>query len=477
MPTIRVVNQPNKRHGHLAFNAIRESRWVVLSVVVITLFGPALLTLQGLDARRVNASPTMTGGAVMPAALPPSEDQTVHIPYFIDQGDMTSTLTLNNNMLNASEATVTVFNSKGESFTAPTITLPSQNIELFNLRELTAAARGDFHSGSVRVSYHGPSMAVTCQVSAASAIRHVAFESVETSPMEFASSRLDSIAWARDEETRASAALTNTTTGTVTVNLNAGASVKSLTLSAHETQVIELREFLENRQGATATVIHIEHSGIPGAIIATGFALNEKTGFSCNLPFVDRAAAKTSQLAGAHVRLGRAAEKEGFPAGTRFSAPLLVANVGDAATDAHVLVDYTDGGVVNRADIAKLNLAPQEVRQVDLASELARRGIIGPVDDAGVDIKYSGEPGTVIARLTSVDKSSDFAFDVPVKDPLAEMLRVGGSYPWRLDNGYTTVLHLKNTIDKLVYALVQVRYAGGTYNLERLPLEPFQRSR
>jgi hypothetical protein len=66
------------------------------------------------------------------------------------------------------------------------------------------------------------------------------------------------------------------------------------------------------------------------------------------------------------------------------------------------------------------------------------------------------------------------AYDVPIKDPLAEMLRVGGSYPWRLDGGFTTVLHLKNTINQPVFALVQVRYNGGSYNLERLPLQPYQ---
>src|SRR5438067_281386 len=68
----------------------------------------------------------------------------------------------------------------------------------------------------------------------------------------------------------------------------------------------------------------------------------------------------------------------------------------------------------------------------------------------------------------------DLAFDVPIKDPLAEVMRVGGSYPWRLDSGFTTVLHLKNTINQPVFALVQVRFAGGSYNLERLPLQPFQ---
>jgi hypothetical protein len=271
-----------------------------------------------------------------------------------------------------------------------------------------------------------------------------------------------------------SVALTNTTTDQLTVSISSTTRIKSLTLNAHETNVVDLKDFLVNRQDVRAALIRIEQNGMPGAVIVTGFALNERTGFSCNLPFVDRATSKTTHLAGAHVRVGKPDGKEGFPAGTRFNAPLLVVNAGDKPTEARVFVDYTISGVAGRAEVTKLELAPDQVQQVELSLAMARLAGTGPLDDAGVDIEYSGSPGAVIARLTSVDQSGDLAFDVPVKDPLAEMLRVGGSYPWRLDGGFTTVLHLKNTINKPVFALVQVRYQGGSYNLERLPLQPYQ---
>jgi len=80
----------------------------------------------------------------------------------------------------------------------------------------------------------------------------------------------------------------------------------------------------------------------------------------------------------------------------------------------------------------------------------------------------------VIGRLTSVDTTGDFSFEVPIKDPLAGMNRVSGSYPWRLDQGYNTVLHLKNTIDKEVNALIQIRYKDGTYNPELIKIAPYQ---
>jgi hypothetical protein len=54
------------------------------------------------------------------------------------------------------------------------------------------------------------------------------------------------------------------------------------------------------------------------------------------------------------------------------------------------------------------------------------------------------------------------------------MNRVSGSYPWRLDQGYNTILHLKNTIDKEVNALIQIRYNNGAYNPELIKIAPYQ---
>lgn len=478
MRTTTVANPPSQGLFSQGSKRVLVSNLFLVFVMVITFSVSALLTVDGLKSRRVNASAITSpanSDAVDQAPVPmASDDQIMSYAYFIEQGDMKSTLRLNNNLLAPMKATVAFFNSQGESFPAPLITLPPQDVQRFRIADLTANALGDFHAGSVQVFYHGPPMAVTGQISVASASSHVNFESFPTMAMGFASSRLDGIVWTPDADTQASAALNNTTVDMLTVKIGTATNIKPLILNAHETKVVDLREFLINGQDAGSALIRIEHNGPPGAIIATGFALNEKTGFSCNLPFIDRATAKTAHLAGAHVRFGRPGSGEGFPAGTRFKAPLLIANTGEQPTEARVFVDYTIAGVAGRAEIAKLELAPNEVRPVELSSAIARFAGAGPVDDAGVDIEYSGNPGAVIARLTSLDQSGDYAFDVPIKDPLAEMLRVGGSYPWQLDDGFSTVLHLKNTINKPVFALVQVRYPGGSYNLERLPLQPYR---
>ena len=144
MSNIPVAVQPGQEPLRPASRSVRKSRLFLLFVVMITFFVPALLTLHGLKARRVDAS-TTTGPeitvAAMPAPVPPpSDDQIMSFAYFIEQGDMNSTLRLNNNLLSPMTATVTFFNIHGESFTPPVLTLPPQDVQRFSIAELTANA-------------------------------------------------------------------------------------------------------------------------------------------------------------------------------------------------------------------------------------------------------------------------------------------------------------------------------------------------
>jgi hypothetical protein len=470
MKKLRYVGAARNYRAQFILGSVPRFR-LGLVIVVVSFLMSALAVLERGQQPPVSASTSA-------ACAQSVEDHIVNIPYFAESEGMASTITLNNNLIEASEVKLTIFNHKGEPFTPPPITLRPNSVERVSLKSLTEAAKGDFTSGSIQVSYRGVSMAVTSQVSITSDRLRLSFESPETSMMDYSSAHLDGIVWAPDRDTRPFVALTNTTAGKLTATITAtqrqDRQLEPVILDPHETRVIDLKEFLAFGKGVSAALVSLEHDGAPGALVTAGFAINEKTGFSCNLPFADRSTAKSSQLSGAHVRFGAADPKGGFPAGTTFLAPLVIANASKAPSKAHIYVDYTAGSEGKRADLGMMNLAPQEVRQVELSKELARRGVKGPVEEAGVDIEYSGQPGAVIARLTSADKSGDYSFDVPIKDPMAGSMRGSGGYPWRLDGGHNTVVHLKNTVDKPVHAIVQVRYDGSSYNLERIKMGAHQ---
>lgn len=261
----------------------------------------------------------------------------------------------------------------------------------------------------------------------------------------------------------------------ITVVAQAGLQTRAITLGPRETQVLQLRDFIVSGQDKSpATLLTLESSGAPGSLVATGFAYNESNGFSTNLLFVDRSTIKTRMLAGAHFKFGLVNFNSELPQRATFRAPLALANPTDTPVLANIAVDYTLNGIVNRVDLGRIKIGAKQIKQFDLSQELADRGLTGLVDDAGIQITYNGQPGSLLARLTSLDKTGDFVFDTPIKDPLAESFRVSGNYPWRLDRGYNTVVHLKNITNKEVYAVAQIRYEGGSYNPDKIRLAPYQ---
>jgi hypothetical protein len=333
-----------------------------------------------------------------PSCKMPAEDHFLNFAYFVESSDLTSTLVLNNNTRDPQIVRLTIFNHQGDPFQLPPLSLPAQQVSRFSLHDLLKDTNGDFSSGNLQVFYHAMGMGVTGQVTMTSAKHRYSFDSYPTEAMMFASTRMDSILWLPDKRTEARVALTNTASTAITVTISsvqdAQKQEKNIYLNPRETKVVNLREFVaEPVREPSATLLSLTHNGAPGDLITTGFTLNNKNGFASNLLFVDRATATSNKLAGAHVRIGQAAASDGFPAGTTFSAPLVVANSSDLPSEVRVVVDYTIDASPHRVELTSFTLAAQEIKQLDLAQELARRGVSGPVDEAGVDISYSGRTG------------------------------------------------------------------------------------
>lgn len=456
------------------------SRHFRISVVLLTLWLtlPALSWCQAPPSQNPPAPPP---GAPMPM---PSGMQMTNIPYFTLRDGMNSTLTLNNTALEqVPNVTVTIYNSEGRSQVLPAITLEGHSFKQIELRDVVASDL--FDSGSLEVSYMGTPMLVTCQLSVSSTDKRVSFESREQSMMDFESSNLNGILSVPDKA-EGFLAMTNVAANPVKVTLSIGSKTKVFALQPHETQVAKLNEEL---QGRSVSLVALQHDGKPGSIVTTGFVLDLKNGYSATFMMHDPKLMRSSLLAGAHVRFGQPDAAEGFPDGTLFRAPLLLANVSDQPVNAHVSADYTSreklkmSPIANKQDtqdtlstaaIRDVNIAPGDVQTIELAQEMARFDIDGPVLEAGVEIAYDAAPGALIALLTSVDQSGDYAFEVPIKDPSAIGEMPQGVYPWTLENGVVSTLHLKNYTDKKQLARLEVRFAGGTYSPKMLVLAPHQ---
>src|SRR5262249_46007132 len=291
-----------------------------------------------------------------PSCHMPVEDHHLNFAYFVESGNLTSSLVLNNNTLDPQDVRVNIFNYNGQLFSLP-LSLPAGQVARLSVKDLLKDVPGDFSSGNIQVFYHAMGMGVTGQVTITSAKQRYSFDSYPTEAMMFASTRQDGILWLPDNRTQARVALTNTGSATFAATVSVGQKQNSIKLASRETKVVNLNEFVgEPGNGPIVALLNLTHTGVPGELIATGYTFNEQNGFASNILFTDRATLKSTRLAGAHLRFGRARAGEGLPAGTVFNAPLVVANIGNASSEIRVSVDYTIGAVPRRVELAPFTL-------------------------------------------------------------------------------------------------------------------------
>ncbi len=400
-------------------------------------------------------------------------EQSANIPYFTLRDGMNSTLTLQNRAPSETVARVTLFSMDGRSQgLAPIAIAPYSFIEL-DLRGVVED--GEFKSGNIQVAFTGLPMILAAQISITSSQHPLSYESRAQVAMDFMSTKLNGILWLPRPGAEGSLAITNVATTSVAVHLESGGKQETLTLASHNTRVVKFDEEL-NRPSSTPVLVKLQHDGLPGDIITTGFVLDSGTGYSSGFTMFDSSIMNSSELGGVHFRFGVADPREGFPEGTSFRAPLLLANVGSQRARAQVSVDYTTStNQVDHVSLKKLDIAPGDVQRIELTEDLALLGITGPVQEAGLEITYDAPPGTLIAQLTSFDQTADFSFEVPIKDPHASNEQMEGIYPWTIRNGVRSVLHLKNTTADPATALLIFELPGGKfYQPSRIALQPFQ---
>jgi len=456
---------------HLTEDALRLSAGLVLGISLLT-SNPAHVLAQ---APGHNHEPSNSSA---PLEL---SDQVTSLPYFTLRDGMSSQLTLFNSAPAPTTVTATIFNTEGRPYSPQPIVLDAHSFKTIQLKDIVPES--DFDSGSIELAFRGINMtALTTQVSIYSLEKRVLVESRHLHM--FMSSRLNGIVWLPDAEADGFLAVTNAGGNRRAIQLAVGSRKREIILLGHQTRLIKLKDEMDGG-AASPSLISLHHDGLPGDVIATGFVMDLRKGYSATIPMTDPAIMRSSKLAGAHVRFGQPDAREGFPDATRFGAPLLLANLGETPVTAHVSVDYTvqgtnqePGGTADKVStvaVKHLTIRPGEVERIELSRDLSALGVSGPVKEAGVDIGYDASPGTVIGQLTNVDESGDYSFEVPLKDPSAMDMMMEGGYPWTIEDGKNTTVYMKNITDKPVRAFATVAFPDGSfYNLPMVELQPYQ---
>jgi hypothetical protein len=129
---------------------------------------------------------------------------------------------------------------------------------------------------------------------------------------------------------------------------------------------------------------------------------------------------------------------------------------------------------VSTRSLPNLQLAPNQTASLDLGAALKQAGVTGSLSQGGLTLAYTGNPGDLVAHLTSSAQTGNYVFDVPFKDPAVMMDHIGGSYPWHIDGDYESIIHVRNTTDQPARFTIQLDFQGGSYALSIKMMAPQQ---
>jgi len=384
--------------------------------------------------------------------------------YSLGDG-MTATLMLNNKGPKPIEVTPTLFSLDGRRLELPPVTVDGSSFRELDMGDFGIAGT-PFEEGSLQLFHRGKDLVIGAQVKLVDMQRSLIFEEklleVQT---EVGQRRLEGVWWLPSPRGEVKLVLSNTGDGPLAVSATVDGSAPkqkdrfTLTLAAHETRVIDaLEDVVGKRGGALAEVggVTLEHTGDAGALLARVLMRDAASGYSLSARFFDPQKAKGTELHGAGLRVGSAG-------GARLTQIVVARNVGSNATTVTGRLPYTTaGGEKGVLTLPPLKLGPGEAGLVDVRSALRRSGVEAAVASAGLEFEYTNEPGSVIMLAQSVGKGGDHAFTVPMWDIRAQRSSTGG-YPWKIEDGATTLAYLKNVTDEPQRYVLAIRFEGGEY--------------
>jgi hypothetical protein len=254
--------------------------------------------------------------------------------------------------------------------------------------------------------------------------------------------------------------LTNTAEKPFSISGSAGDQAINVSLGAHQTQIIDLKE----REKGVGFVSLTQTGGDNSALLAAVHVSEPAKGFSIAVPFSDPLKAKTNQIHGAGLRLGKLH-------GETLTPVIAVRNVGEVETEVSATIPLGRAGKVDKIVLPRLSLAPGETKLFD-TSDVRWRKIDADIT-AGLEIEYTGTPGIVVVSAMSVEPKGDKVFPLLMRDPQSNPSSKG-DYAWFAEDEYATTVYIKNVSEKEQTFYFDIGYEQGLWGSNLRKLAPHE---
>lgn len=369
-------------------------------------------------------SATPPQGSLQPpgrcSSCPPPSGRRIYAPAIELREAERCEIVLNNRSANLIDVTPTFYTANGDAVVGNPVQLQPAEIRFVPVKELMPEALRERHRwGGIALSYTGNVLEVWAQIT----FHGVGGGSVDETfnILEEPGSDTREAVWLMPKKSTAVIALGNSSNAAIrtTAQFSDGDS-EDVDIPAGATKFIRRKE----READTDSV-KLATAGPAGSLRVTGFIVANDQSFTSSIRFYDTRKTAQPNLYATNLRL-----KNTLPR-------IVLKNTSDVDISARPRFFAAGGEQANPLELPALTLRPNQVIDVDLG----------------------------VLRRAAASRTDFDSVDVPLRD--SGKIRNGtGSYPWRIDNDYSTTVAVTNFGSQPARFQVEIRYPGGPYSIK-----------
>ncbi|GBC81247.1 hypothetical protein HRbin10_00354 [bacterium HR10] len=429
----------------------QRGRWRVFTTALIvgSLLASSSFSRASVGGRISSASPGHQFDHLRPHIFP--EAQMIYTPLAYGWESARAELVLNNN--GPSTMLVTPIFSTMEGMPVPgrRVTLAPAEVRHMALTDLLDEASQGHNMSGLALHYSGRMLEAGAQI----ILRLGEVGSVDvpfTSRSDYRSTVQEAVWW-MPCRAQAIVVLGNASEAPIRVRMQDTEGEEEVHLNPYASRVLSRsgRCPSASSEGAVGT-LRLETTGSVGSLRAWGVVTSKEDLFASPIRFYDLGGIRQPHLFATGLRVKEATphlvmkNTTGVPISARPRFLPLSPALGDVLEGMPVIIE------------------PHAVREVDLTPLLQKAATRSYLDIVSVHvINESGILG-LIGALVSQDRTTRLVYEVPLRDP-GSVRNSTGSYPWRTDGDYTTIVSVTNVGEKSAQFTVAINFPGGQYFL------------
>jgi hypothetical protein len=385
------------------------------------------------------------------SSCPPPSPRRVYAPAIELPEAGSCEIVLNSRSPHPIDVTPILYTVDGQQVNGEPVTLQPAEIRFVPIESLMPDRhKGRHHWGGIALSYTGGILEVWAQITFHGVGGRGSID--ETfSLFEDQGSDTREAVWSMTKGSSAVLALGNSSDALIqtTAQFSDGES-EVVNIAPFATEFIRRRA--RERQGtdATSDSVKLTTIGPAGSLRVAGFVVGGEPNFTSSIRFADPKKTIQPDLYATNLRLENTDPR------------LLIENTSDSGVSARPKFFPATGDQGNPIELPEIILGPRQIVDVDLRPLREAATTRTDLNSVSVQVSNSGAPGSLIGALYGTDKIKRLTYDVPLRD--SGLMRTStGSYPWRVDGDYTTIVNITNISDHPASFIVDIRYPTGHY--------------